>query len=388
MSRQQWIILLAAMLVTFVTGSIHSFSVFLVPFETLLQSSRAQVSLFYSFALVFLTISVLFGYRIYSLLRPPMMVACACGLAGLGLLLSATATTWFSVFIGYSVLFGIANGVAYGYVLQLAGRVLSEHKGFAMAAVTAAYAVGSVVFSLALAELIQRFSLTITLITMGSIIIGGGFMSALIFNATGIDYNASEDGKTDQLETEPPSASLVLWLWIAYGCAVIAGLMAIGHAAGIVQTLGGNYSTAIWGAVFIGVGSAIGGFFIGAIINRNNMRLWLLILPVVSACFLVGLIFTSTIFSAVALLSIIGFSYGALISVYPFTISELFGNVIGPKVYGQVFTAWGFAGLVGPWLAGQLFDVSGNYSVALIVAAILALVSTMAYYFLSRTLRA
>ncbi len=57
--------LLASMLVTFVLGSVHAFSVFLVPLETLLQQTRSEISLIYSFAL---TLAVLLGYRAYGLL--------------------------------------------------------------------------------------------------------------------------------------------------------------------------------------------------------------------------------------------------------------------------------------------------------------------------------
>ena len=95
------------MLVTFVTGSIHCFSVFLVPFEARLNLPRADISLFYSFALIFLTISVLFGYLIYDRIKPAKMLFVSCVTAGLGLIVSAFANTWWSVFIGYSI--GIGN---------------------------------------------------------------------------------------------------------------------------------------------------------------------------------------------------------------------------------------------------------------------------------------
>ena len=126
-------------------------------------------------------------------------------------------------------------------------------------------------------------------------------------------------------------------LWLSYGCSVFAGLMAIGHAAGIIQTLGGDYRLGVWGAVCIGIGSASGGFFIGAVISRRNMDTWLLALPVVSAAALLGLGLVDWPGPAIALLSVIGFAYGAIIAVYPYAISEYFGE-LGPKVYGRVFT--------------------------------------------------
>ena len=59
----------ATMLVTFVLGSVHAFSVFIAPLEALLGLPRSEVSLIYSLALVAITTAVLLGYRIYGLLH-------------------------------------------------------------------------------------------------------------------------------------------------------------------------------------------------------------------------------------------------------------------------------------------------------------------------------
>ena len=101
-------------------------------------------------------------------------------------------------------------------------------------------------------------------------------------------------------------------------------------------------------------------------------------MPVLSAVGLLGLGLVNWPGPAIALLSVVGFAYGAVIAVYPYAISEYFGE-LGPKVYGRVFTAWGFAGLAGPWTAGRLYDASGNYGTALAAASIIALVSTAVY---------
>lgn len=366
------------MLVTFVTGSIHCFSVFLVPLENRLGLPRADISLFYSFALIFLTLSVLFGYLVYDRVRPALMIIISCTAAGMGLLISAFANSWWTMFTGYSLLFGVANGFAYGYVLQLGGRALQSHKGFAMAAVTAAYAVGSVCFSLILAKVIEHTSLTMALLALAGIIIVGGNLAALGVKTTRAKYMIDESSCDPQPATIP-ALRLIVPLWFAYGCSVFAGLMAIGHAAGIVQSLGGNYNIAIWGAVFIGIGSSLGGFFIGAVISRENMHKCLLRLPLISALFLGALFFTQSLVWSIVFLFFVGFSYGAVISVYPFAISEFFGPALGPKVYGCVFTAWGFAGLAGPWTAGKLFDISGEYSTTLLIACVIAVLSTLIY---------
>ena len=104
-------ILIASMLVTFVLGSVHAFSVFLAPLEAQLGLPRSQISLIYSFALVSITLSVTLGYRIYALLPPWWLVVATGSVAAMGLLLTAAATNWWMLFAGYSLAFGVSNGI-------------------------------------------------------------------------------------------------------------------------------------------------------------------------------------------------------------------------------------------------------------------------------------
>ena len=59
-----------ACLLTGTLGSIHAFSVLIGPFGRSLGASQAEVGLIYSGALIALTVSVLFGHRLYNCRRP------------------------------------------------------------------------------------------------------------------------------------------------------------------------------------------------------------------------------------------------------------------------------------------------------------------------------
>ncbi len=124
------------MLVTFVLGSIHAFSIFIHSLETLLGESRGNISLVYSMALVCLTLFVLLGYRFYRLLSPASIVIASCGGAALGMLITALAQQLWQVFVGYNLIFGAANGLGYGFILQLVAREITDHKGFAMGGIS------------------------------------------------------------------------------------------------------------------------------------------------------------------------------------------------------------------------------------------------------------
>ena len=371
MATERYSVLIACMLVTFVLGSVHAFSVFLVPLEQSLELPRSEISLIYSLALVAITVSVLIGYRIYDLLAAWSMVVLSCSMAALGLYLASGADSWWQLFIGYSLLFGLANGIGYGYSLQLAGRELSRIKGFAMGAVTPSYALGSILFAKVFVWRIDSVDVQAALLTLMLAVLVCGVAAAAILWKTQVRF-----GESGQVAERVLQRRKLLQFWFAYLCSVFAGLMAIGHAAGIVLWKGMPTAEAALGAVMIGVGSALGGFLAGWMIDRWPMTRFLVGLPLLAAAAMLLIVPAGNGLVVIVLLSLVGFSYGSIIAVYPVAISAYFGEA-GPQAYGQVFTAWGFAGLVAPWTAGLIFDWLDGYTPALLVAAAVSVVSAV-----------
>ena len=365
-------VVIAASLVTLVLGSVHAFSVLLVPLETLLDLPRSQVSLVYSLALVAITLSVTLGYRVYPCLTPARLILLTGLAAAAGLWLAAGAGGWWGLMLGYSLGFGISNGIGYGFCLQLSGRVMPARQGFAMGSVTAAYAVGSILFARLIAWRIESESVAAALVMMAVVVAGLCALAAAIMGLCGARYG---DSTADASVPDQRLESRPLWsFWIAYLCAVFAGLMAIGHAAAIAVARGAGSDLATGAAMIVGVGSAIGGFGVGWLLDRWPLPRFLVGLPLLSALALVALGVTSGGGLTLALLALVGFAYGAVIAVYPVAIAQRFGSQ-GPRAYGRVFLAWGFAGLVAPWCAGYVFDRSADYTPALLLAAVLSLLS-------------
>jgi OFA family oxalate/formate antiporter-like MFS transporter len=366
--------LLASMLVTFVLGSVHAFSVFIVSFEALLGLPRSEISLIYSFALVAITLAVLLGYRFYNLLATWWLIFITCLIAAAGLLLAASSLSWWTLFAGYSLAFGFCNGVGYGFSLQLVGRVMPEIKGFAMGAVTASYAVGSIVFAKLFAWRIALVSVESALLSLAIAIIGCGTVAAIMLRLARASYG--EAYFDDNRERPGKAQRKVIQFWIAYMTSVFAGLMAIGHAAGIALSKAASTELATLAAIAIGIGSALGGFLAGWLVDRWPASRFLIGLPLLSAFALLGIGATESASVAVILLSLVGFSYGSIIAIYPVAISNYF-VARGPQAYGRVFIAWGFAGLVAPWSAGLIYDLRGGYELAMLFAAVIAILSAI-----------
>jgi OFA family oxalate/formate antiporter-like MFS transporter len=67
--------------------------------------------------------------------------------------------------------------------------------------------------------------------------------------------------------------------------------------------------------------------------------------------------------------------YGTQLSVFASTTADFYGTRNLGINYGLLFTAWGVAGILGPQIAGRVFDSSGDYRYAFYSAAALAIVS-------------
>ncbi len=340
--------------------------------EALEQShhlSRGSVSLVYSVSLVCLTAAVLFGWRLYHRLSPALLVLLACGMAGSGLIVAAIQAGYMGLLIGYGVLFGVANGLGYGFVLQLSARTQVIRAGSAMALVTACYALGATGFAWLLASWVAGIGLEGALGRQALALAVGGLSAAWLILVSGLRYETT--GETHSVR---PRLSGIAWFWWVYACNVFAGLMVIGHAAGIVIASGGGTELAATGVVLIGLGNALGGLAAG-VWNRHLAPNYSLgAMPVLTALALIPMLLAPVPWSAMTGLALAGFAYGASIAVFPHAILMVYGSH-GPRAYGRVFTAWGVAGLAGPWLAGVLYQFSGDYRLSIVVAVLFALLS-------------
>ena len=383
------------MLLMMVFGSVHAFSVFLLPMESHFQASRSAISLIYSMALVTLTFSVFLGHRLYGLVRPSYFVFGFCMLAILGVILTAFTKQLFLAYIGFGMLFGFANGLAYGFALHCCAQTNQNRKGLAIGLVTASYALGPVLAPWPLTRIIESFGLNGGLLSYAFAILLVMPIAVFAFHLSGIRLNLSKsklNNPQDNLRVQKDSRSMRMQiqkktlmqmklLWLSYGLAVTAGLMTIGHATGIAATGGISFEMIVIAPIIIALFNMVGSLLGGWMVDHFKSRAILCTLPMISA---ISMLAMSQLLSGDSILiglALVGFSYGAIIAAYPAVISTLFGAIDAIRIYGIIFTAWGAAGFFGPWLAGSFYDSLGNYKIALIIAAIAGVLSATVAFF-------
>lgn len=355
----------ACLVVSLVLGSVHAYSVLLLPLQGALDSGRAAVSLGYAFALVSITLMVFWGPRIYPTRPPSVLFAVACLSAALGVAVLAAVPSRPALWLGYGVIFGAGNGLGYGYGLQLAARCLPGREGMGMGLVTAAYGLGAALAAWPLQSLTASFGLQSALWLLCLSLVVVGVVSALLSLGAGTGFF--------QPRRALPDAARPVMLWFAYFGVVLAGLMAIGHAAGIAQTNGAADHAWLAPAI-VAIANTSAAAVGGVLSDRFRPRPILVAMAGLGALALAVLAISPGFWIALVCLGSVGAAYGATIAIYPTMIAKAYGPD-GPSIYGKVFTAWGVAGLSGPWIAGALFDSTGGYGLALSLACAAALMA-------------
>jgi OFA family oxalate/formate antiporter-like MFS transporter len=84
---------------------------------------------------------------------------------------------------------------------------------------------------------------------------------------------------------------------------------------------------------------------------------------------------------------LIGFNYGANLSVFPSATKDYFGLRNFGVNYGFISTAWGVGGILGPMLSGYIYDTSKNFRDAYLIAAVCLLIAA-GLTFVTRALKA
>src|SRR5712692_4471858 len=175
-------------------------------------------------------------------------------------------------------------------------------------------------------------------------------------------------------------------MWIAYALGTSAGLMVISQLVPFAKSVGiPSAALATMGLVVGAVGNASGrilsGWMSDAMGRLNVLRLMIAISMVaMPILYKVG----NNVAALYVVVFIVYWCYGTQLSVNASTTSDFWGTKNAGLNYGLLFTAWGVAGIIGPRVAGVLFDRYKNYQVAFYTAAGLAAVALVAEFMARR----
>ena len=359
-------VLAGALLLSFVFGSLHAFSALMLPLQVQYQSDRASVSFAYALAILCLTGGVFMSRWILPVLGA-RATALLCGLLGAaGLIGVARGNSIAVLWLGYGVVFGGVNGVAYSLFLDRAAGALPARPGFAIGLVTAAYGAGAAVCALWEAWMLQGGSPEQVLQWLAVALFAASALAAVGFSP---EKRVALGQSAAGLAMPAVPGMDLGFFWLVYFLGAAGGLMAIAHAVPIVDAL---QDGADWGPMaptLNALGNVLGSLLGGLLVDRLGLRRALALPLAVLTMSLYLIASAADPKLALAGLCACGMAYGALIAVVPLVLRSRFGAARFNQTFGVVFTAWGSAGFLGPFLGGMLYDQTGSYQLALGLAA-------------------
>lgn len=389
--RTRFIIAISGFLITLLLGVLYAWGVFVNPLEQEFGWTRAQATLPYTIASIVFAIGMVFAGSIQDK-KGPRFVALLGGLfAGLGFILSyftnslILLTTVFGIMGGFGMALGYSGAVSSGV------KCFPDKKGLATGLVVGGFGFGAFLWAPLSTFLIHKFGWRNTFLILGLILIviisivanflknppKGWTPSSFEKEATK-KYTPEYTGK--DFKSREMLRTSVFWLmWIHYILATSPGIMIIVHLNPIAVEYGGfNPITASFLLSILSIFNLLGRFFLGPLSDKiGRLKTFTLIGSMVLILMLLLYVahYLNIVFYIVPVIA--GIAYGGYLALSPSFTADVFGTKYYGVNYGAMFTAWGIAGILGPYLAGFLHDLTKSYFLTILIFSIFALIAVI-----------
>lgn len=386
-----WIVAAAGFGINLALGALYSWSVVGKELVDSWGWSSGQASLPYAVAVAFFALVLMFGGRAQDRLGPRLVGSVGGALMGGGLIVAsfASPTMLLPLVLGFGVLTGSGIGLGFVSTFPPASKWFGpRRRGLVTGLVVSGFGIASVYVAPLTSALLAEVGVEATLLALGIVFLVStvalaqllrnpppGFVPAgtTAANLTGRtcpipqrDYDWHEMIRTPQFYL----------LWAMYGLTAFAGIMIIGHMAQITAEQTGLDLGFLLVAV-LAVGNASGRIVAGIVSDRiGSVRTMTIVFTVQAvAMALLGLASGTAVLGLLAF--VIGFDYGADLSLFPCVVNEYYGPANQGVNYGVVFTSWGVGGVFGSLVAGRIADATGSYTLAFALAATMCAIAAV-----------
>ncbi len=378
-------ILIPAVLIQLCLGSIYAWS----KFQTALNSAsgvyvweKLLTQLPFTFGLAFFAIAMIFAGRWQDRVGPKKVATIGGILLGVGYLLAGFVDIiaqgdqllgfiWLA--ISYGVISGVGIGFAYVCPIATLVKWFPDYKGLITGVAVAGFGLGA--FFLLYIEEFLILSIGNGKIGIAFWILGLIFILTVVPSAqylknppkgwtppgfTSQSTKMTIKGKKDYEPLEMIKTPQFWLLWGMFILAASAGLMTIGNVTTFIgNTLSDQgileYSVlAVTAGSLLAIFNSAGRIVWGAVSDRLGRIITMILMfgTLGVAMFFFG-IQTEYLFLLIGACTI-GFCFGGNFALFPSATDDYFGTKNLGRNYGIIFTAYGIAGALGPFIAGIL----------------------------------
>ena len=397
--KKRWLILFASCLVTLCAGSLYAWSVFATPMaeylSTLTGTQIASLAIVFTVANSVGPITMISGGAINDRIGPRWILIIGGLLFGAGMIGSGFATSVTGLVIAYGLGVGLGVGMVYGTIVSNAVKFFPDKSGLAGGLTTACYGGSSIIIPIIATAMLTRYEITtcfkILGVVMGALIVLSSFVIEACpagFTVAGADNKKGTkaaaptvDYSWRQMLAEKKSYLMLVVLM----CGAFGGMMIISQASPLAQRMMGFTPAAAAAVVSVlAFFNMLGRLASGMISDKLGAERTMEVTFSLSCVACVLLYFCGAGKNAMfyAGLSIVGFSFGSIMGIYPGYTAKQFGRKNNSVNYGIMFIGFALAGLFGPMIMNSIYGSTGIYQPAFLVSAGLGLVGLILVFIL------
>jgi OFA family oxalate/formate antiporter-like MFS transporter len=388
MTPNRWLPVVGGVLMNLALGSLYAWSVFVLPLEKEFGWTRTQTSWVYTIAVVCFAATFIAAGRLQDRKGPKICAFLGGLLVSAGFLLASFTTSLTTLYVFFVVVVGVGNGFGYSTPTPVASKWFPDKRGLVVGLMVGGYGGGQAIFgTIANEYLIPALGWRGTFQILSGIFLVMTMIGAVLLKNPPAGYTplnwkpkAGAHAAHADLATGAMLATPTFYLlWIAFAFGTTAGQMTISQLVPFARAAGLGATVATYSLLVTSCGNAGGRILSGWMSDTIGRLRTLQAMVFLSALAMPALFLLRTqVVPFFVLIFLVYWCYGTQLSLFASTTADFYGTRNLGLNYGVLFTAWGAAGILGPGVAGRIFDGFGDYRYAFYAASAFAVIAFLA----------
>lgn len=376
----KYLTVFASFIIMLCIGSVYAWSIIAAELIAHYNFSASESQLIFGTLIAVFPVTMIFVGQLGKRLKARYIGYISAILFASGYLLAgASGGSFLPIFLGIGVLGGISTGFGYWMSLTTPVQWFPEKKGLITGIAAAGFGLGAVFMSFLADAILSSGQSVLHLLTLTGIVYG--LIILLLANLV------VQPGPATGQPTEPAAQTSVFLkapvfkkLFTGIFLGTFAGLLIIGS----LKLIGGESDVDVHylllGVSVFAVANFAGRLTWGYLSDITGASMGIFLALLFQAAAIVALNYIPLTGASYLILSfLIGFGFGGNFVLFAKETAQEFGVSNLGFVYPYVFIGYAIAGIAGPFSGGYLFDLTGTYRFAILLAGVMSMSGSLLF---------
>ncbi len=401
-----WQMVLGFIAMMAISSPQYVWTLFVHPLRDQLGVSLAELQVTFSLLIVLQTWCSPIQAWLVDRFGPRLLISIGCAMSGLAWILSAYVTNIWALYFTYGIIGGFGTGIVYVGIIGHMVRWFPDRRGFAAGIAAAGYGAGAIITSFPIANMIPVSGYAHTLIVWGwiQLVVGVVVSQALRIPLAGwkpsggVTELATKQAARQSQRSYTPVEMLktpAFWLmFIMMSMMSTGGLMVVSQVGPFANEYGVAHALVFGMAALplsLTLSRATNGItrpFFGWVsdhIGRENTMFIAFGLEGIAILLLMLFLHIPVVF--VVLTGLVFFGWGEIFSLFPSTLTDLFGTQYATTNYGFLYIAQGIGAVLGGPVAALIREATGSWTTVFVIVICLDILTAFLALLVLKPLR-